>query len=34
MYKTQFSFKNLVDNFYIQYLENNNAKMEVFINRA
>ena len=33
-YKTQFSFKNLVDNFYIQYLESNNAKMEIFINRA
>lgn len=33
-YQTQFSFKNQVDNFYLQYLENNTATLEFFITRA
>ncbi len=33
-YQTQFSFKNQVDNFYLQYLENNTATLEFFVTRA
>jgi hypothetical protein len=33
-YSTQFSFKNNVDDFYIQYLEKNYLLLEVFLSRA
>ena len=33
-YQTQFSFKNAVDDFYIQYLEKNIMLLEFFVTRA
>lgn len=33
-YQTQFSFKNGVDDFYIQYLEKNVMVLEFFVTRA
>lgn len=33
-YATQFSFKNVVDDFYIKYLETKQIKLEVFITKA
>ena len=33
-YATQFSFKNAVDDFYLQYLEKNTMTMEFFLTRA
>ena len=33
-YSTQFSFKNTIDDFYIQYLEKNILTIDVFITRA
>jgi len=33
-YSTQFSFKNAIDDFYLQYLEKNTLVLEFFITRA
>ena len=33
-YTTQFSFKNSVDDFYLQYLSQNTLMLEFFITRA
>lgn len=33
LYNTQFSFKNRVDDFYVQYLQRNTLKMDVYISK-
>lgn len=33
-YSTQFSFKNIVDDFYVTYLEKNTVTVEFFLSRA
>jgi hypothetical protein len=33
LYNTQFSFKNRVDDFYVQYMQRNTLKMDVYISK-
>jgi hypothetical protein len=33
LYNTQFSFKNRVDDFYVQYLQKNTVKLDVYISK-
>ena len=33
LYNTQFSFKNKVDDFYVQYLQKNSMKIDIYISK-